>query len=110
MSQTLPEVNQHIIQQWLIDNMDIDQIKEKLLIQGMNQVTIDEYLSAFDKAKIARKQTSGFIFMAIGALVGFIGCIIAIIHPSSAVYYMGLYGLTSIAVILVFIGLYKLME
>jgi hypothetical protein len=110
MSQAIQNVNQHIIQQWLLDNKNVEQIREQLVSKGMSTDSVEEHLKAFKKAKILKRQMNGLIYMGIGAVIGFIGCMLAIIHPSSTLYYTGLYGLTSIAVVFAFIGLYNLFE
>jgi hypothetical protein len=110
MSQTMHNVNQHTIQQWLLDNKNVEQIRELLLTQGMSTDSVEEHLNAFNKAKIQKRQMNGWIYLAVGAFIGFIGCVLAIIQPSSTLHYIGLYGLTSAAVVFAFIGLYYLME
>ncbi len=62
------------------------------------------------KAKIAKRQTDGFILLAFGAVLGFISCVLTIINSIPSLYFWILYGLTSIAVILICAGLYYLFE
>jgi hypothetical protein len=103
-------VNSSTIQQWLVDNIDIDRINEILVNQGHDCNSIDEHIKAFNKAKIQQRQMKGLIYMGIGACIGFLGCVMALINPSHEIYYVSLYGLTTIAVTVAFIGLYYLLE
>lgn len=103
-------LNNTIIQQWLVDNMDVEKISETLMNQGFSGDSIDEHIRAFTKAKIQQRQTKGILFMAVGAFIGFIGCVVAMINPNPTLYYISMYGLTSLAVVLAFVGFYYLFE
>jgi hypothetical protein len=60
--------------------------------------------------RIQKRQTVAFILLAIGALLGFISCMFTIINPVPALYYWVLYGVTTVSVLIIFIGLYYLFE
>jgi hypothetical protein len=62
------------------------------------------------KGWYAKRQTTGFILLAIGAVLGFISCVLTLANPVPALYYWILYGLTSIAVIILMVGLYYVLE
>jgi cell division protein FtsW (lipid II flippase) len=64
----------------------------------------------YKKTKFARRQTTGFILLAIGSLVGFIGFILTILNPFPNLYNFCLIGLTSIAATIICLGLYYLLE
>ena len=51
-----------------------------------------------------------FVFLAVGAVMGFISCLLTIINPVPSLYGVILYGLTSVAIILIMMGLYYLFE
>ena len=55
-------------------------------------------------------QIAGFIIFAIGGLLGFVGCVFTMLdfYPNLREFF--LYGLTSVAVIMVFISLYLILE
>jgi len=63
-----------------------------------------------DTSPVARRQAKGFICMGIGAILGFISCVMTLVNPIPALYDIILYGLTSIAIIIIFIGLYLVFE
>ncbi len=103
-------LNPSLIRQWILNKFDIQRIQEELTALGYDQEYISEQIKGFKKAKIAKRQTDGFIFLAVGAVLGFISCVLTIINPIPSIYYWILYGLTSIAVILICAGLYYLFE
>jgi thiol:disulfide interchange protein len=58
----------------------------------------------------AQKQFKGFIFMAVGAFIGFMSCVLTIAQVFPQWYSFILYGLTIIGITLAFIGLYFVLE
>ena len=53
---------------------------------------------------------TGFICLGIGAMTGFISCVLTLTNPVPELYNVILYGLTSVAVTIIFIGLYFVFE
>jgi hypothetical protein len=58
----------------------------------------------------AIRQKRGFAFAGGGAVLGFISCVLSLTNPVPELYDVILYGLTSVAIILIFIGLYFIFE
>ena len=58
----------------------------------------------------AKKQFMGFVFMAVGAFLGFVSCVLSLINPIPELYNVILFGLISIAIIVIFIGMYCVFE
>lgn len=98
------------IQHWLTNHFDTNKIEEELRTLGFNADTIEAYIKEFNRVKYAKRQTNSFIYMTVGAVLGFISCLLALINPVPELHEVFLYGLTSISVIIVFIGLYLLLE
>ncbi|MBK6399866.1 MAG: hypothetical protein IPF75_16835 [Bacteroidetes bacterium] len=67
----------------------------------MKQTTPDEN---------AIRQKRGFTFAATGAVLGFVSCVLSQTNPVPELYHIILYGLTSIAILLIFAGLYFIFE
>ncbi|MBC6491696.1 hypothetical protein BC349_11595 [Flavihumibacter stibioxidans] len=105
-----PSVNTATIQQWIADKLNIDTIQEHLVALGHDEESIAIHLKEFKKVKYAKRQFTGFIFMGIGSMIGFISCILSILNPVPELYGAILYGLTSIAITIAFIGLYYVLE
>lgn len=98
------------IQQWLTEKLDSDTIRGQLQQQGLTEEEINNALQAFKKARYARRQFAGFIYLGSGALLGFISCVLTLVNPVPALYDVILYGLTSVAITLMIAGLYQLFE
>ena len=58
----------------------------------------------------AKQQNLGFILAGIGAVLGFISCVLTLWNPIPSIYDLVLYGLTSIAILVIFAGLYLIFE
>ena len=107
---TITNVDQEAIQQWISNKLSVQKVEELLKDKGFDAETISLYLKEYNKERYAIRRSKGFVFASIGAVLGFIGCILAILNPLPELYYLGLYGFTSIAAILICIGLYLLFE
>jgi hypothetical protein len=103
-------IDQTEIQQWMIDRFTIQKIEQLLQTRGLDAEIISMYLKEFNKQRYAIRRSKGFAFASGGAVLGFVGCILAILNPLPELYYLGLYGFTSIAVVLILAGLYFLIE
>lgn len=62
------------------------------------------------KTAIQIRQRNGLKFLAIGAFVGFISCVLSILNPIESIYHINLYVCPTIAVALIFYGLYLIFE
>ncbi len=99
-----------VIEQWIKNNFDHERIRQQMIAQGSDEASIEEHLQAFKKKKQLRKQGVGFIYIAAGSILGFIGCVIAMVNPFPEFYHMLLYGFGSISMLIVFWGLYQVFE
>jgi hypothetical protein len=103
-------VSPYNIQQWIADKFDAQKIREELLAHGCDAETINDHIKEFRRIKNAARQTSGFICLAVGAFLGFLSCVITLINPVPELYNWFLFGLTSIAVLIICRGLYCVLE
>ena len=103
-------IDQAEVQQWISDKLSMQKIEELLQVKGLDPETISVYLKEYNKQRYAIRRSKGFVYASIGAVLGFIGCILAILNPLPELYYVGLFGFTSIAAILICTGLYFLFE
>jgi hypothetical protein len=109
MSDTLT-VDLNTIQQWIAAKLDPETVEQKLREDGLDAASITTHLKAFRKLKNARKLQAGFICMAVGAFLGFVSCLLTIINPVPALYNIVLYGLTSVAICVICLGMYFVFE
>ena len=105
-----PPVDAAIIRQWLVKKLDIEKLRENLSAQGWQEDAIAAHLKEFRKARYAKRQFAGFMYLAAGAFIGFISCVLTLVNPIPELYNYILFGLTSVAMGLIFLGLYHLFE
>ncbi len=103
-------IDQEILEQWLLAKRDPHVVQEELIARGLNAKEVTAHVKAFRKLLYAKKQTTGFIYMAAGAFMGFISCVLSMINPVPELYGVILYGLTSVAILLIMAGLYFVFE
>ena len=103
-------IDQSEIQEWISNSLSVQKVEELLQSKGLDPETISLHLKEYNKQRYAIRRSKGFVYASIGAVLGFIGCILAILNPLPELYYLGLYGFTSLAAILICVGLYFLFE
>ncbi len=103
-------VDPAVVQEWIAGKLEISTVRQHLLEKGWSEETITAHLAAFKKMRYARRQHKGFICLGTGALLGFISCVLTMINPVPELYNWILYGLTSVAMVFIFFGLYYLFE
>ena len=103
-------VNASIIQQWITEKLDIQKVEQNLRELGYEKQVSDAYLIEFKKLKYAKKQFNGFIYLGAGAFLGFLSCVLSLINPIPELYNLILFGLTSISILIICLGLYNIFE
>ena len=98
--------NHQLIQQWVNNHLSDDEVKLRLKQLDLDEPTITTCLTEFKKLKLKKRSALGIGFIIAGAFTGFISCVLSIATPHP----LFLYGLTSVAVIIAFIGLYLIFE
>ncbi len=66
--------------------------------------------STQEKNRRASRTSKGLRWLLIGALMGFLSCLCSICNPIASLYYVNLYGISSLAVLIAFYGLYLIFE
>jgi hypothetical protein len=110
VSNSSQHTNSSILVQALKHGWDAERIVSELAAEGHDDVSIDLLLREFKKLRNAKRQNIGFILMAIGAFLGLMSCLLTILNPFPELFGFTLYGLTSIAIIVAFVGLYYIFE
>lgn len=98
------------IQQWIAAKLEPPAVEKELQLKGFDADTVATHLKAFKKARHAKRLSAGFVFMAMGATLGFISTVLTLINPVPELYNYILYGLTSVAILIAFWGLYLVFE
>lgn len=92
---------------WIARGLNKQQIKDELLAIGIEERYIPELLKEIISLMNARRNMQGLTFILSGAGLCLISCVYTIMTDSLDTGFM-LYGLTSIGVVIVFIGLMKI--
>ncbi len=87
-----------------------DLVSEKLVAEGHDEVSVNLLLREYKKMLTAKRQTTGFILATIGALLGLLSCIFTVFDLFPNHIHIVLYGLTTVAITIVFVGLYYIFE
>ncbi|HSF45326.1 MAG TPA: hypothetical protein VLA58_04925 [Chitinophagaceae bacterium] len=103
-------IDNALLREWNLSSLEPRSIEAELLAKGMDAETVSAYVEAYKKFKIARKQFVGFFCMGLGAFLGFVSCVLTLVNPIPELYNLILFGLTSVAILIIVIGMYFLFE
>ena len=92
---------------WLDKGLSDTQIKEEILNIGIEERNLQDIFKEVIKLRRSRNTTKGLMFILAGAMLCLISCVFTIMSSDTNVGFM-LYGVTSIGIIVVFIGLIKI--
>ena len=103
-------VDTAIIQQWVVAKSNPKTIEKELYAKGFDADAVAAHLKEYKRLRNAKRQSTGFVFMGIGAVLGFISCLLTVTNAFPELFNIFLYGLTMLAITFVFIGLYFVFE
>ncbi len=103
-------VDEFKIQQWMVENRSLEYVEGVLREMDADIETFEAYVVAFKKAKRSKRVTNGFILMAAGAVLGFVGFILTVTNIFPGMFYVTLFGFTTVSAVLVGWGLYLVLE
>jgi hypothetical protein len=103
-------IDNALLRQWNMSSLEPQAIEAELIAKGMDVEAINAYVEAYKKFKIARKQFLGFFCMGLGAFLGFLSCVLTLVNAIPGLYNLILFGLTSVAILIIVIGMYFLFE
>jgi hypothetical protein len=98
------------IQQWIIAKLEPEAVEKELLEKGLDKTAITTYLKAYKRVRNAKRQFTGFVCMGLGAFIGFISCMLTVFNPIPELYNIILFGLTSVAILIICLGMYFVFE
>jgi hypothetical protein len=96
----------HSNQNWA--NMNFPNSKENKSL--ISSEYISESNTSLNQSYKTKRQFTGFVLMGIGAFLGFISCLLTVLKPFPEFYSIILYGLTTLAIAIIFWGLYFVFE
>jgi hypothetical protein len=103
-------VDEFKIQQWMVENRSLEYVEGVLREMDADIEISEAYVVAFKKAKRSKRVTNGFILMVAGAVLGFIGFILTVTNIFPGMFYVTLFGFTTVSAVLVGWGLYLVLE
>jgi len=104
-----PTVDRVFIRRCISNKLRPEALEQQLLANGHDSRSIQAYRKAFDQL-VEQRRISAFICLGAGAMLGFISCILTLFNAVPSLYHVILYGLTSLGIMVIFIGLYLLLE
>jgi len=99
-----------LIQQWVTANLSEEAVMNQMQNIGIPPELADFYLSAFKKVKDEKRYKNGIAFIISGAVLGFFSCVASLCNIAPEYCTLILVGLTSVSLVLVFVGLYLVFE
>jgi hypothetical protein len=109
MNETNSTYLQHF-QDWSFQNYNDEQILNDLKHKGFVEEKIEEIIQLYKKKKRNDRSTKGFIFIAIGAITGFMSCLLTLLNIFPAYHDFILVGLTTIGISIAVYGCYLIFE
>lgn len=103
-------INKNVIATWANEKLSLEVVTQKLTDLGYDSETLNLAVQEYKKLKRSKRQSTGFCFTIIGAALGFISCLLTILNPVPSLYNIILYGLTSLAIVVIICGLYHIFE
>lgn len=98
------------LQQWSRQALSPKGLEELLAANGLDPLTVEAYVGAYKKYRNAKKQFAGFFYMALGAFLGFLSCVLTLLDVAPEYASLILFGLTTVGILLIVVGMYILFE
>lgn len=98
------------IKYWVNENIPLNEIEKELSEAGFNEDEIVAGIRAYKKIKNAGKHSNGITCVIVGTIMGFSSCMLAVLNPIPELFHLFLYGITPVAILILFVGLYLLFE
>lgn len=96
--------------QWMFAGYTNDTIWAELKEKGYLEEQIIEIIEAYKKHRHQVRSKKGFVLIVVGALLGFISCILTILDIFPALRDIILVGLTTLAISIAVLGCYYIFE
>jgi hypothetical protein len=103
-------IDKTVIQQWVQSGAAPGAVEAELRAKGYAEQNIEAWVKEFQKQRNSKKQFKAFLWIVIGAMLGFISLVLGLTNPVPGMFNFFMFGLTSLAIFVVFYGLYLLFE
>ena len=95
---------------WKFQGFTDEQISELLQEKGLPEIAITEILSLYKKKLREERSQKGFTLMVLGALLGFISCLLTLLGVLPEYREFIMVGLTTLAICIAVWGCYYVFE
>lgn len=95
---------------WRFQGISEEQISQLLQKQGVHEVAIDEILTLYKKKNREERSQKGFFLMVLGAVLGFLSCLMTLLGVLPEYRELIMVGLTTLAICIAVWGCYYVFE
>lgn len=95
---------------WLEQNLSIEEVQNELKKLFSSEEEVSGYLTAFKKKRQENRSRKGLFFMILGAILGFISCVLTLTDLFPDLREVIMVGLTSVAISIAVLGCYFVFE
>jgi hypothetical protein len=99
-----------LLQQWIDQELPEADMVRELKDRGVPEDLVAELVADFKKHRADQRQRTGFILAGVGSLFCFISCLLTLLNPFPEYREFILYGITTLGVVIIFIGFYYIFE
>jgi hypothetical protein len=103
-------IDENLIRAWMQAKLEPATVEEQMKMKDFDEESIAAYVKEYKRLLFSKRRFNGFLCAGLGAILGFISCLLTIINPVPELYNLILFGLTSVAILLICVGLYFLFE
>ena len=104
------QLDHALISQWILEKLHPSKAEEQIQAHGFEPMVAEAYIKEFKKIRAKRRQKQGFIWTSIGAFLGFVSCVLSLTNPFPELYDVFLYGMISLCLVFICVGLYYIFE
>lgn len=95
---------------WLEQNLSIEEAQNELKKHFSSEKEISVYLTSYKKKRQEKRSRKGLFFMILGAVLGFISCVLTLTDLFPDLREVIMVGLTSVAISIAVLGCYFVFE
>ena len=103
-------INTDEVRKWIEARRDLQAIEKELTDKGLDAESIAAHIKEFKRLRYVRRQSVGFVLIAVGAALGLISCVLTLMSQDPELYGIILYGLTSLGILVIFAGFYMVFQ
>lgn len=99
-----------LLQRWVDGRCSEQKVMDDLTNLDLPSEQKEQLLKSYRKHLSDKKQKQGFILMGLGSFIGFLSCVLTMVDFIPAFNGLFLYGLTTLAIVVILYGCYLVFE